>query len=520
MLKIERKRRNWICPLVWLWLVFIVLAVLTGLFVAKDITFMGDTLKSQLPADFVVNSKWGGWIALGSFSLFPWLFFISYSCIKEKSVKKNKKEGKGLEATLGIIFAILLLAGIAVSGLNFGDFSYSLDALKTSSIFLGVSVVPALVIVLIIGIITYLIVARVFYKKDLLVWAEARIKELEEEEAQRIANESKVIEEEKKAEPAIQETPVENKAAPTAQENDFDRRIINALNPAEENKEEKIEETQEGTEVVEEKSSDKTPDYWYGKNEAEAQPVKEAKVEETPAQETKEVTEAQPEEKASDKTPDYWYGKNEAEAQPVETVETEEKPVSEEAKVEQPETPVTEETKPEETQEETKTEEPATEAKNEEQPVETAKVEEVISENEPIPASEILADGLYLRDSHGKVITFAQPTNNNTRYYAFAKIHQGRLDLFKVTDGVEKRIPEPVDNHGYTLQGAAREIIQIQNGLSNINYSDKSIYSFINKDTKLVFVGDENKEYEINITIYDNASSGDNNDRWIALSIK
>lgn len=472
MLKIERKRRNWICPLVWLWLVFIVLAVLTGLFVAKDITFMGDTLKSQLPADFVVNSKWGGWIALGSFSLFPWLFFISYSCIKEKSVKKNTKEGKGLETTLGIIFAILLLAGIAVSGLNFGVFSYSLDALKTSAIFLGVSAVPAFVIVLIIGIITYLIVARVFYKKDLLVWAETRIKELEEEEAQRIANESKVIEEEKKAEPAIQETPVENKAAPTAQENDFDRRIINALNPAEENKEEKIEETQEETEVVEEK--------------------------------------------ASDKTPDYWYGKNKAETQPVETVETEEKPVSEEAKVEQPETPVTEETKPEETQEETKTEEPATE----EQPVETAKVEEVISENEPIPVSEILADGLYLRDSHGKVITFAQPTNNNTRYYAFAKIHQGRLDLFKVTDGVEKRIPEPVDNHGYTLQGAAREIIQIQNGLSNINYSDKSIYSFINKDTKLVFVGDENKEYEINITIYDNASSGDNNDRWIALSIK
>lgn len=87
-------------------------------------------------------------------------------------------------------------------------------------------------------------------------------------------------------------------------ENDFDRRVIHALNPdnltpvCEEETGEKAsdEEPDYWYDKNEIRPSDREPSYWYDKNEPEAcEPV----VEETKS------------DRSSDKTPDYWYGRNE-----------------------------------------------------------------------------------------------------------------------------------------------------------------------------------------------------------------
>lgn len=110
-------------------------------------------------------------------------------------------------------------------------------------------------------------------------------------------------------------------------ENDFDRRVIHALNPdnltpvCEEETGEKAsdEEPDYWYDKNEIRPSDREPSYWYDKNEPEAcEPV----VEETKSDKSSdktpdywydknEVIEEVKEDRPSDKTPDYWYGRNE-----------------------------------------------------------------------------------------------------------------------------------------------------------------------------------------------------------------
>lgn len=87
-------------------------------------------------------------------------------------------------------------------------------------------------------------------------------------------------------------------------ENDFDRRVIHALNP-----DNLTPVCEEGTG---EKASDKEPDYWYDKNEirpSDREPSYWYDKNEPEACEPV-VEEAKPD-RSSDKTPDYWYGRNE-----------------------------------------------------------------------------------------------------------------------------------------------------------------------------------------------------------------
>ena len=110
-------------------------------------------------------------------------------------------------------------------------------------------------------------------------------------------------------------------------ENDFDRRVIHALNP-----DNLTPVCEEGTG---EKASDKEPDYWYDKNEIRpsdrepsywydknepvtSEPVVEEAKSDRPSDKTpdywydkNEVIEEVKEDRPSDKTPDYWYGRNE-----------------------------------------------------------------------------------------------------------------------------------------------------------------------------------------------------------------
>ena len=87
-------------------------------------------------------------------------------------------------------------------------------------------------------------------------------------------------------------------------ENDFDRRVIHALNP-----ENLTPVCEEGTG---EKASDKEPDYWYDKNEirpSDREPSYWYDKNEPVASEP--VVEEAKSDRSSDKTPDYWYDKNE-----------------------------------------------------------------------------------------------------------------------------------------------------------------------------------------------------------------
>ena len=110
-------------------------------------------------------------------------------------------------------------------------------------------------------------------------------------------------------------------------ENDFDRRVIHALNP-----ENLTPVCEEGTG---EKASDEEPDYWYDKNEIRpsdrepsywydknepvtSEPVVEEAKSDRSSDKTpdywydkNEVIEEVKEDRPSDKTPDYWYGRNE-----------------------------------------------------------------------------------------------------------------------------------------------------------------------------------------------------------------
>ena len=110
-------------------------------------------------------------------------------------------------------------------------------------------------------------------------------------------------------------------------ENDFDRRVIHALNPdnltpvCEEETGEKAsdEEPDYWYDKNEIRPSDREPSYWYDKNEPVAcEPVVEEAKSDRSSDKTpdywydkNEVIEEIKEDRPSDKTPDYWYGRNE-----------------------------------------------------------------------------------------------------------------------------------------------------------------------------------------------------------------
>ena len=87
-------------------------------------------------------------------------------------------------------------------------------------------------------------------------------------------------------------------------ENDFDRRVIHALNP-----DNLTPVCEEGTG---EKASDEEPDYWYDKNEIRPSDREPSYWYDKNEPVTSEpVVEEAKSDRPSDKTPDYWYGRNE-----------------------------------------------------------------------------------------------------------------------------------------------------------------------------------------------------------------
>lgn len=94
-------------------------------------------------------------------------------------------------------------------------------------------------------------------------------------------------------------------------------------------------------------------------------------------------------------------------------------------------------------------------------------------------------------------------------------IPQGRID-FKHLDG--RPIPVPADsNHGYTLVGKAKDLFEAENALVVLSESGDQAYVYIQPESHIKYVGDD-KVHTLYVRIYDN-DNGENNDRWLTLSI-
>lgn len=88
---------------------------------------------------------------------------------------------------------------------------------------------------------------------------------------------------------------------------------------------------------------------------------------------------------------------------------------------------------------------------------------------------------------------------------------------FRRKDG--QQVPVPADsNHGFTLVGKAKDLFRVENALVVLSETGDQAYAYIQNDSTLVYVGDD-KPHTLFVRIYDNAS-GENNDHWLALSIK
>lgn len=100
-------------------------------------------------------------------------------------------------------------------------------------------------------------------------------------------------------------------------------------------------------------------------------------------------------------------------------------------------------------------------------------------------------------------------------YYWIGKIGQGPVS-FKHADG--RPVPVPADaNHGYTLVGKAKDFFSAENALVVLSESGDQAYVYVQPESVLRYVGDD-KVHTIYVRVYDN-DNGDNNDRWLTLSI-
>lgn len=131
-------------------------------------------------------------------------------------------------------------------------------------------------------------------------------------------------------------------------------------------------------------------------------------------------------------------------------------------------------------------------------------------------------EDLYLVEGDGKIDPSHQFKSQISGIYGVKEyfwkgiIHPG---VIKFVHGNGKVIPVPADsNHGYTLVGKAKNLISPENALEVLSESGDQAYVYIQPESFIKYVGDA-KEHTIYVRIYDN-NSGDNNDRWLTLSIE
>ena len=69
-------------------------------------------------------------------------------------------------------------------------------------------------------------------------------------------------------------------------------------------------------------------------------------------------------------------------------------------------------------------------------------------------------------------------------------------------------------NSGVTFDGKAKDLFKVENAL--VVNNDNQVYNYMNKDSKIVYIG-KRKKYTFFVRIFDKDSNS--NDRWVVISV-
>lgn len=131
-----------------------------------------------------------------------------------------------------------------------------------------------------------------------------------------------------------------------------------------------------------------------------------------------------------------------------------------------------------------------------------------------------LEAGIYLDEvAYGeihKMETQSAEKDTVTEFVYEGNLHHGEVK-FITGEKLQNQIPEMEGfNHGYTLEGIANEIFAVENSLDIYSNSEQRTFNYTKKDSKLIFKGDEKKEYSLFVRFYENCY-GENNNRWAVI---
>ncbi len=130
-----------------------------------------------------------------------------------------------------------------------------------------------------------------------------------------------------------------------------------------------------------------------------------------------------------------------------------------------------------------------------------------------------LKDGVYFDErAFGRVTPMSKQTSifGCDEYVFKGRIHKGRCDFVGGKD-LEEIIPEHLDyDHGYTLEGLAQKIFEVDNSLNIYSPYEDRTFCYINSKSNLKFIGDPRRNYELYVRVYDNAH-GYKNNRWVVI---
>lgn len=131
-----------------------------------------------------------------------------------------------------------------------------------------------------------------------------------------------------------------------------------------------------------------------------------------------------------------------------------------------------------------------------------------------------IKDGVYLDEKSFGTVKLMEKNEKCIfgidEYMYSGKLHKGRIG-FLVGKDLKQVAPIQDDyNHGFTLEGAAKDIFEVEKALNIYNAAEKRTFSYVNGKSVLKFVGNPAQKFDIYVRIYDNAY-GIENYRWVVI---
>jgi|WetSurMetagenome_2_1015567.scaffolds.fasta_scaffold70352_2 hypothetical protein len=130
-----------------------------------------------------------------------------------------------------------------------------------------------------------------------------------------------------------------------------------------------------------------------------------------------------------------------------------------------------------------------------------------------------LPDGVFFDEqAFGRVhIMDVNPSIFGVDEYVYSgRIHKGRCG-FLCGKKLNQEAPVLTNwDHGFTLEGVAQQIFTVDKALICVNKDENRTFCYVNHYSRLKFIGDPMKEYQLYVRIYENAF-GIENYRWVVI---